>query len=240
MKPSPDIGELARALGHDFADPALLRQALTHSSAINEKVSGVAAHNERLEFLGDAVLELAVSAELWRRYANAREGQLTSFRAMLVREPSLAELARSLGVPDYLNLGRGEEAQGGRERDALLADAMEAIIGAIFVDGGFAAAQTVVLRLFAERWPERLELPKPKDFKTRLQEATQKLHKRRPIYTQLSASGPEHEKIYEVLVELPDGRDFTGRGKSLKKAQQDAARVALDHLDQADAPGETP
>lgn len=223
---SHDENTLEDRLGYRFADKDLLALALTHSSYVNERDTAQES-NERLEFLGDAVLELAISAELYGCFTGEREGQLTRLRSRLVKEASLADLAREIGLPGHLRLGRGEETQGGRERDALLSDAFEAVLGAVFLDGGFAAARDLVNRLFAGHWPECPSLPKVKDFKTRLQEYTQQSQRQRPIYTQESMDGPDHAKIYEVAVVLPDGREFRGQGGSKKKAEQEAARVAL-------------
>lgn len=227
------LGALENALGHSFARRELLVLALTHSSHVNE--NGVQAEsNERLEFLGDAVVELIVSDELFRRFPREREGELTRLRARLVREQSLAEVARELGLPAHIRLGRGEEAQGGRQRDALLADALEAVIGAVHMDGGFAAAVRCVHRILAEHWPEIPDLPKVKDPKTRLQEVTQQMFRARPEYAPAGMHGPDHAKIYEIVVRLPDGREFRARGASKKKAEQSAAELALRALSPSD------
>lgn len=214
-------------LGYSFNDSNLLLNAITHSSWANEHESA-ARHNERLEFLGDAVLELCVSAELFRRFPDAREGALTEMRARLVGARPLAALARSLGLDRCLRLGRGEESQGGRGRDALLSDALEAIFGAVYLDGGHDAACRVVERVFGRHWAGVAESVPGKDFKTRLQEATQRMYKERPVYALVGSSGPEHAKRFDVRLELPDGRSFTASGPSLKRAEQEAARVALE------------
>ncbi len=221
-----DLTPLEDRLGYRFADPHLLVLALTHSSFVNER-DNAQESNERLEFLGDAVLELAVSAELYACFAAEREGQLTRLRSRLVKEASLAAMAREIGLSEYIRLGRGEETQGGRERDALLSDAFEAVLGAVFLDGGFGAARDLVTRLFAGHWPQCPSLPKAKDFKTRLQEHTQQTQRQRPIYSQESMDGPDHAKVYEVVVSLPDGCAYRGLGGSKKKAEQEAARQAL-------------
>jgi ribonuclease-3 len=187
--------------------------------------------NERLEFLGDAVLELCISEEGFKRYPTAPEGQLTSIRSQLVKEASLAAMARGLELDRHIRLGRGEELQGGRERDALLADAFEALLGAVFLDGGFEAARQTILRLFEEQWPVRAMLPETKDYKSRLQEVAQEVFRDRPLYVLAGTSGPEHEKIFEVDVTLPAGEIFRGSGTSVKRAEQEAARMALDFLE---------
>jgi ribonuclease-3 len=149
---APAWEELERGLGYVFRDAGLLAAALTHSSFANE-ADGGGPHNERLEFLGDAVLSLCVSSELFARFPGAQEGDLTRLRSRLVNASSLAELARGIGLDRHLRLGRGEENQGGRTRDALLGDAFEAVLGAVYEDGGFASARELVRRLFAEQWP---------------------------------------------------------------------------------------
>ncbi len=213
-------------INHAFSQVKLLRCALSHSSYANEQECG---DNERLEFLGDAVLELVISAEAYVRYKNVQEGQLTRVRSQLVKERSLANLARELGLSSFLLLGRGEEAQGGRERDSLLADALEAVFGAVFLDSGYEAARAVILRAFENHWPDAVDEP-AKDFKSLLQETTQRLFKERPTYALTSSSGPEHEKVFEVTLTLPDGTIFTAQGASMKKAEQCAALNALKAL----------
>lgn len=188
-------------------------------------------HNERQEFLGDAVLELSVSWELFCRFPGAREGDLTKMRALLVSTVSLAQRARELGLDSLIKLGKGEENQGGRSRDAVLSDALEAVLAAVYEDGGYEAARESVRRLFAAHWPQAGgKQPRPKDNKTRLQEATLQLFKERPAYTLLTSHGPEHAKIFEVSLRLPDDREFLASGSSCKKAEQEAARLALEAL----------
>lgn len=220
---------LEPALGHVFAAPDLLDLALTHSSWANECGEGQ-IHNERLEFLGDAVLELCVSTHLYHLFPDAREGELTKMRAHLVSTVSLAERARKIGLDGLLKLGRGEESQGGRSRDSVLSDAFEAMLAAVYEDGGFAAAQAAVGRLFADRWPKTAEKAMPKDYKTRLQEASQQRFGQAPLYTRLGSEGPEHAKVFEIALRLPDGTEFTATGSSCKKAEQGAARQALEVL----------
>lgn len=222
------LEKLQEAISYRFGQVKLLGLAMTHSSYANEQGCD---HNERLEFLGDAVLELAVSEELFNRFPEAPEGALTKLRAKLVNMPSLAEMAKSLGLESYIYLGKGEESQGGRERDSLLSDAFEALLGAVFLDNGYSAARDVVLGLFAPSWPQEVEPPKVRDFKSRLQELTQRDQKSRPIYRLMGSSGPEHEKLFEVEVVLPDGRTVHAKGSSVKKAEQAAARTALKLLE---------
>ncbi len=228
---SPDtlkrLSELEERLQYRFHDISLLATALTHSSWANEHNT---VHNERLEFLGDAVLEVNVSHEIYKRFPQEREGGMTRLRSRLVSEGKLAELARSLHLGEMLFMGRGEEAQGGRERPALIADAMEAVLGAVYLDGGHEEASALIHRLYADRWPEPGTDRKSKDYKTRLQEATQSILHSLPVYLPLSSSGPEHAKTFRVQLELSDGRSFVAEGGSLKRAEQEAARLALEAL----------
>lgn len=222
-----DFSAIERALDYRFRNRALLHMALTHSSWANENADST-MHNERQEFLGDAVLELCVSWELFTRFPEAREGDLTCLRSYLVSSPALAERAREVGLDGCLRLGRGEESQGGRCRDALLGDALEAVLGAVFEDGGHAAACHAVGHIYRHHWPDSLERDPAKDFKTHLQEVTQRIHKDRPVYVLVGSHGPEHAKRFEVRLDLPGGMSFTADGPSLKRAEQEAARAALD------------
>ncbi len=217
---------LQEKLGYTFKDIEYLRIALTHSSFANEHKKNT-EHNERQEFLGDAVLELCVSWELFSRFSDVREGDLTRMRSSLVSASSLANIARELNIDTYIYLGRGEENQGGRQRDTVLSDALEAVLGAIFQDGGYAASFDVVKRIFATHFPCEVQQHLRKDYKTQLQETMLRLHKDRPVYVLEKSSGPEHAKVYEVRLALPDGRIFMATGQSLKRAEQEAARLAL-------------
>ena len=221
--------QLQTAIPYHFGQVKLLDAALTHSSHANERQEGI-EHNERLEFLGDAVLELCVSEELYRRFPDTREGDLTAMRSRLVNQESLASLAKKIGLEKNIVLGKGEEAQGGRERDSLLSDAFEAVMGAIFLDGGYGAVRETVRGLFAGQWPAGGGKVKSKDDKSRLQEVTQQLFKERPLYSLVGSSGPEHDKVFTVRLELPDKTVFTATGPSVKKAEQTAAHAALRHF----------
>jgi ribonuclease-3 len=226
---------LEKRLGHVFARPELLTQALTHSSLANE-CSHSPEHNERLEFLGDAVLELCVSSALFRRFPAAREGELSAMRARLVSAGSLADMARALGLDKLLLLGRGEEMQGGRCRDSVLSDVFEALLAAVYEDGGFAAALAAVENIFAPCWPGLDEAPsRPRDHKSLLQEKTLRIFRDRPVYQRKSSRGPDHARIFAVALRLPDGREFSGSGASCKSAEQDAARNALAALQQEES-----
>lgn len=220
------LEQLQKNIPYKFKQVKLLSLAMTHSSYANERHDSL-EHNERLEFLGDAVLELCISDELYRRFPDAREGRLTTMRSRLVKQETLAGLAKELGLQNVLALGKGEESQGGRERDSLLSDAFESLLGAIYLDGGFDAASTVVKQRFQSLWPSESENEKPKDNKSLLQEVTQEHFKERPIYILLGSEGPEHAKIFRTRLELPDGSVFEASGTSVKRAEQTAAAAAL-------------
>lgn len=217
---------LEERLGHAFADPSLLEQALTHRSYANESRDPVDADNERLEFLGDAVLDLAVGEALYRDRPDADEGELSRLRAELVSEPNLAEAAKALELGEWLRLGRGEARGGGRSRESILADALEAVIGAVFLDAGYAAARQAALR--AVHAPRAAgAAPVGHDFKSRLQELLQARQRSRPDYRLSAARGPDHQRSYEVEV-LVDGAVLgRGAGSTKKRAEQLAARQAL-------------
>ncbi|TIH15659.1 ribonuclease III [Marinifilum sp. JC120] len=224
-----NFSRLQQGIHYRFSQVKHLATALTHSSWANEQSEPV-EDNERLEFLGDAVLELCVTEELFKRFTDAHEGQLTKIRSKLVKEKSLATIAHELEINAFLKLGKGEEAQGGRTRSSLMADAMEAVIGAVFLDGGYAEAQKFIMRIFEGKWPETFKIESSKDFKSKLQEVTQAQYKERPTYVLTGTKGPEHEKIFMVTLNLPDGISFDSEGSSLKKAEQIAAAKALDYL----------
>ncbi|OEU71603.1 MAG: ribonuclease III [Desulfovibrio sp. S3730MH75] len=220
---------LQQGIHYRFSQVKHLATALTHSSWANEQAEPC-EDNERLEFLGDAVLELSVTEELFKRFPEAHEGQLTKIRSKLVKEKSLSTVALELGLNDFLKLGRGEESQGGRMRSSLLADTMEAVIGAVFLDGGYPKACKLILNLFEDKWPETFEIETSKDFKSQLQEVTQAIFKERPTYVLTRTAGPEHEKVFQVILNLPTGKTFEAEGTSLKKAEQTAAATAIVYL----------
>jgi ribonuclease-3 len=222
--PNKAHDELCQRLGYAFADPALLARALTHRSYGSD-------HYERLEFLGDSVLSFAVSAELYARFADLAEGELTRLRASLVKQDTLAQVARELAVGESLLLGGGECKSGGFDRDSILADALEAVIGAVFLDGGVAAARSVVGRLFQAHF-ERLD-PRavPKDPKTALQERLQKQALPTPVYLLLEASGEAHSQTFVVECRIPDlALSTRGEGGTRRAAEQQAAQQALARL----------
>lgn len=223
-------------LGYEFADPTLLRLALTHPSVVHEHGQAM-AHNQRLEFLGDAVLQLVLTRELYDRFPHVGEGPLTKARAGLVNRRALAIHARTLGLGDHLILSRGEEINGGRLRSSTLADAFEAIVGAVFLDGGLPAAERFVLQLLRE---ELADVDTPSSIanpKGELQEMLQSSSAHPPDYRVISASGPDHDRVFECTVHH-DGRELArGVGKSKKDAEAAAALAALAALD---IPRETP
>ncbi len=222
-----DLADLQDGIHYHFRQVKLLLHALTHSSYANEQQL---SSNERLEFLGDAVLELSVSQELFRRFPDAAEGELTRMRARLVNEPALADLARTLNLGQYIMLGKGETSQGGADRDSVLSDTMEAIFGAVYLEAGFEQAQQVILHLYRHCWPETDRVVRPKDNKSKLQEITQREDKSRPTYRLERSTGPEHAKEYVVSVTLPSGQVLEAQASSVKKAEQQVAAAALKFL----------
>lgn len=221
---------LATALGYEFRDPALLAQALTHRSARP-------GHNERLEFLGDAGLNFVIADELYRRFPRAREGELSRRRARLVNEDALAALARQLGLGDHLVLGTGERKSGGARRASILADALEAVFGAVYLDGGFEPLQVLLRRLYAEWLDAEPGEDALKDAKTLLQERLQARGLPLPDYELRNVLGEGHSQTFEVAVTAtPLHHPVIGTGESRRKAEQAAAAEALRRLaDSADA-----
>ena len=214
---------LEEALGYEFDDPEILLQALTHSSYASEHPG--TGFNERFEFLGDAVLGLAVTEFLFTTYPDLAEGHMAKIRAASVSGLELADVARSLRLGEHLLLGRGEDATGGREKPSILEDAMEALIGAIHLDGGYSVARSVVLRLWEKRVMAKASAPGQRDYKTRLQELLAS-DQRRPEY-RVVGSGPDHARFFEAVVDVAGEEWGRGTGNSKKEAEQDAARDAL-------------
>ncbi len=219
-----DLGLFAAVVGHGFADGELLTHALTHRSA-----GGL--HNERLEFLGDALLGYLIAEILYQRFPDANEGELTRLRSTLVRRDTLAQIARDMDLGSYLTLGGGEIKTGGARRDSILANAVEAIVAAVYLDGGVAACRALVLRL-VEPFLANLGIQEQiKDPKSRLQEYLQSRHLPLPVYTVLSVSGTNHDQVFRVAccVELLPENTF-GVGSTRRRAEQDAAHHALETL----------
>lgn len=221
---------LEKALGYSFRRRSHLRRALTHRSYANEMRLKATEHNERYEYLGDAVLELAVSHLLMEYFPDHPEGELSKLRAAVVNETQLAELARELHLGDYLYLGKGEEQTGGRDKPSLLSDALEAVLGAIYMDRGFKKSFEVIKRNYRNIFKNVEQGNFIQDFKTRLQEESQGRFRTVPRYRLMRESGPDHSKTFEVHLYIEDTLYGAGRGASKKAAEQDAARQALDKL----------
>jgi ribonuclease-3 len=217
---------LEQDLGFTFNDPGLLDLALTHRSVSSEDNSH--PDNERLEFLGDAVLQLAVTDYLYAKFPKLAEGKLAKVRAAVVSRPTLADVARSIDLGSHVKLTAAEDRTGGREKDSIMADAMEAVIGAVYIDAGLEAAAQLVLRLWGDRIDDRAKRPGLKDYKTRLQEVLAR-DGRRPDYL-TEGSGPDHEPSFVARVEVEGVLLGMGSGRSKKEAEQGAAQQALETL----------
>lgn len=223
------IHDLEQQIGYNFNDQLLPLQALTHKSFSNEQVGEQVLHNERLEFLGDAVLELAVSEQVFTQYPDIPEGGLTRIRSEVVSEKGLLTVARHLNLGDGLRFGRGEEKSGGRKKPSLLSDALEALLGAVFCDGGFSVACQVVERLFAETIKQMAGSQYGTDHKTFLQEELQARFNQLPQYSLIQLSGPDHQRIFKMEVRFNEELLGIGEGPSKKYAEQQAAAAALKH-----------
>ena len=223
-----DIKGLQEKLGYLFRDESLLRAALYHSSYANEHRAQQIASNERLEFLGDAVLGFVTAEFLFRRFPEAPEGELTRTRAALVREESLFEVAQSLELGQCLQLGRGEESGGGRSRPSILADATEAVFAAVYLDGGMEAARALIHRVLLEKVDIELAESRRRDYKTELQELVQRKGQQTLRYELIDQTGPDHAKEFTVAVLLNGETVGQGTGRSKKEAEQLAARCALE------------
>ena len=218
---------LCQKLDYRFARADLLREALTHKSYSNEQAGIDLPFSERLEFLGDAVLDLAVSEHIFSRYSQLPEGEMTRVRAEVVREKGLAAIGKKLDIGACLLLGKGEERSGGRQKDSLLADAFEALLGAIFTDAGYGSVKSIVDRLFVEEITRSVKCKAGVDHKTRLQVLMQGQYNRTPSYILVSAEGPDHERLYTIEVRFDDQTIGQGSGRTKKAAEQEAAREAL-------------
>ena len=215
-----DLNELEKRCGYTFQDKNLFHRALTHSSYANEHKKDKAVCNERLEFLGDAVLEVVSSDFLYHKYPEKPEGELSKIRASLVCEPTLAYCAADLELGSYLLLGKGEEATGGRERNSVVSDAMEALIGSIYLDGGFANAKEFIHRFILNDIEHKQLFY---DSKTILQEMVQAKYKETLVYELIKEEGPDHNKSFEVCVKIGDEEIGRGLGRTKKAAEQVAA-----------------
>lgn len=224
---APDISELQKLLGHSFADPELLETALSHRSFANERRQEGAADNEKLEFLGDAVLDLIIGHDLMDHFPSLSEGDLSMTRSRMVSEAGLSRVARALDLGRWLRLGRGEEQSGGRDKSSLLADTLEAVIAALYLDGGLEVARRFALAHF--------EVPAQPgvgdDFKTRLQELVHGRFRSAPVYELVSSTGPDHDKRFEVAVIVDGTERARASGRSKKFAEQEAASRAVAALE---------
>ncbi len=224
-KACEQMKELMDTIQYHFRDEELLKTALTHSSYANEVKKGT-PYNERLEFLGDSVLSIVVSDYLFLHYKHLPEGELTKLRASLVCERTLCEFARSIRLGDYMLLGKGEDASGGRERPSILSDAFEALIAAIYLDGGIESAREFVLGFIKQQLETKKSVPF-KDYKTALQEIIQQNKEESVSYCLVEESGPDHDKRFTVEVRLNSNVIGRGVGRSKKDAEQQAAKEAL-------------
>lgn len=235
---SSELDQLQEKLSYRFKQADLLRQAITHKSYLHENRDQVQQENERLEFLGDAVLDLVVAELLIKRFPEATEGELSKAKAKLVSEPMLSQIARQIEMGRFVLLGKGEELTQGREKASILADTLEAVIAALYLDGGLSVAESFVARCF-ER-PIR-DLAEPRgaeslmrpyfDYKTSLQELCQKEFETLPAYELLRESGPDHEKLFEVQLSIAGRIISQGVGRTKKEAEQQAAKEALKQLE---------
>lgn len=225
-----ELSSLENEIGYHFKDISLLREALQHSSYVNEQRDPALKDNERLEFLGDAVLDLVITHILMNRFPQTREGDLSRMRATIVNELQLAEVAQRLDIGQHLLLGRGEALSHGEEKSSILADAFEAVIAAVYLDGGLQNAFDVIEKQFSDVIPRVADKPAAEDFKSRLQELVQVQFKTIPDYKVVAASGPDHDKTFEVSLTIGTSLTTYGTGKSKKAAEQAAAEIALQKL----------
>ncbi|PLY11664.1 MAG: ribonuclease III [Desulfuromonas sp.] len=230
MAENRDLSALQQLLGREFERPDLLERALTHKSWSNEHPHSP-DNNERLEFLGDAVLDLVIGHELFAVPDRLDEGVLTRVRAELVSEKGLALVAREMTLGDYLRLGRGERLNGGADKDSLLSNTLEALLGALFLDGGYETAAAAIRRLFGAHLARALQHREGQDFKSRLQELLQAKHGAAPHYRELQVEGPPHARCYTVALEFRGELLAEGQGRSKKEAEQAAARQAFEQFD---------
>ncbi len=230
------LKDFEKHLGYRFSHKQLLKRALTHKSYANEKRLDPKNHNERLEFLGDAVIELVVSHLLMDQYPESAEGELSKVRASIVNEKTLASVARDHQIGDFLYLGKGEEMGAGREKSSLLSDALEAVLGAIYLDRGFKKAFTVIRRIALELFDQVGTEGFYQDYKTVLQERAQTLFKTVPKYRLVKEMGPDHDKTFEVNLLIKGEILGVGKGKSKKAAEQNAAKRALSALENYQEP----
>jgi len=225
-----DLATLQQILGISFNNPSLLEQALVHSSYINENPGFAPTSNERLEFLGDAVLGFIVTEKLYREFPYFTEGEMTRVRATLVRGDTLAHIATTIRLGDYFYLGKGEEASGGRHKPTNLAGTLEALIAAIFLDQNLVTVRDFILRLLHKELQKIVRQGVEVDYKSQLQELIQSRQQPTPVYYVVVATGPDHDKMFTVEVRVGDIVLSRGTGKSKRMAETEAARLALERL----------
>ncbi|MFY9814167.1 MAG: ribonuclease III [Dehalococcoidales bacterium] len=225
-----DQNELQRTLGVPFEQQELLTQALTHSSYANENPGTAPSSNERLEFLGDAILGLIVAENLFEDFPTMAEGEMTRLRSILVKQDTLARVAETINLGSYLYLGKGEESSGGREKPANLARALEALIAAVYLDHGYEVTDQFVLEILDVELANILYQGTIVDYKSQLQELLQAKAQQTPVYNLIETEGPDHDKKFTVEVKLGNEVLATGTGRSKKKAETEAARIALEKL----------
>lgn len=223
----PDFSQIETKIGYVFTDKRLLESAFTHRSFLNENRSLAREHNERLEFLGDAVLELVVTEFLYGKYPARPEGELTAYRAALVNTVSIADAASKLGMNEYLLLSRGEARDMGRARQIILANAFEALIGAIYLDSGYDSARKFIDNQLFHKTDDVVANRLWQDAKSRFQELAQEKMQVTPTYKLLEQSGPDHDKLFVIGAYLAEAKVSTGEGRSKQEAEQDAAQKAL-------------
>ncbi|MFC2069006.1 ribonuclease III [Chloroflexota bacterium] len=223
-----DLAVLQKTLGVSFIDISLLEQALVHSSYINEKSSLALVSNERLEFLGDAILGLVIGENLYQDFPYITPGELTKFRAVLICQDTLSHIAENIKLGDYLYLGKGEEISGGRHKPTNLAGALEALIAAVFLSHGLSVTHDCISRLFEEELQKVTSYGSSIDYKSRLQEVVQARGQQTPVYRVITEVGPDHDKVFHVEVMVGENIWGKGSGKSKKFAETNAARLALE------------
>lgn len=224
---SKDTAELEQRLGYNFRNRAFLDEALTHKSFHHEKPGQAPVYNERLEFLGDSVLGLVIVEYVFAYRSEFSESVMSKIKSFLVKGTVLSEIAKDISLGDYLRLGRGEDETGGRKKQSVLADALEAVFGAVYLDGGFDEVRRVILGLFGDRIPSVIESGQYHDYKTELQELSQNRWGMLPEYRLTAEEGDEHQKVFTVEVYIKGGLFGTGTGKSKKEAQTLAAKEAI-------------
>lgn len=225
-----EINDFLKSLELGFKNEKLYEEALTHRSFLNEKRDSDTGNNERLEFLGDAVLELIITEYLFTKYPDRPEGELTSFRAATVRTDSLATEAKKLNIGNYLRMSKGEESTGGKEKEYLLANAFEAVLGAIYLDLGYEKAKEFVYKTLVPKIDNIVEQRLDIDAKTKFQEIAQAIYKSTPIYIVESEEGPDHDKTFTMKVMVNDIDFGTGKGSSKQRAEENAANEALNKI----------